>query len=34
MKDRSTKADITAAVLLDEDTLMLFGAIDQPLPVA
>ncbi|CAO3436171.1 hypothetical protein [Azospirillum endophyticum] len=32
MKDRSTKADITAAVLLDEDTLMLFGAIDQPLP--
>ncbi|PWC32942.1 hypothetical protein [Azospirillum sp. TSO35-2] len=32
MKDRSTKADITAAVLLDEDTLMLFGAIDQPVP--
>ncbi|AWU96637.1 hypothetical protein [Azospirillum ramasamyi] len=32
MKDRSTKADITAAVLLDQDTLMLFGAIDQPLP--
>lgn len=32
MKDRSTKADITAAVLLDEDTLLLFGAIDQPLP--
>lgn len=32
MKDRSTKADITAAVLLDEDTLILFGAIDLPLP--
>ncbi|MCG5238835.1 hypothetical protein [Azospirillum doebereinerae] len=32
MKDRAAKADITAAVLLDEDTLVLFGAIDQPLP--
>ncbi|CAO3433709.1 hypothetical protein [Azospirillum doebereinerae] len=32
MKDRATKADITAAVLMDEDTLVLFGAIAQPLP--
>ncbi|SMH29452.1 glycosyltransferase family 2 protein [Azospirillum agricola] len=32
MKDRATKADITAAVLLDEDTLLLFGATDESLP--
>jgi len=32
MKDRAAKADITAAILLDEDTLLLFGAIAQPLP--
>ncbi|MBP2314238.1 hypothetical protein [Azospirillum soli] len=32
MKEPITKADITAAILLDDDTLVLFGAIDRPLP--
>lgn len=34
MKEPITKADITAAILLDDDTLVLFGAIDRPLPAA
>lgn len=32
MKEPITKADITAAILLDDDTLVLFGAIDRILP--
>lgn len=32
MKEPITKADITAAILLDDDTLVLFGAIDRALP--
>ncbi len=34
MKEPITKADITAAILLDDDTLVLFGAIDRVLPAA
>ncbi|MCW2238516.1 glycosyltransferase family 2 protein [Azospirillum canadense] len=34
MKEPITKADITAAILLDDDTLVLFGAIDRTLPAA
>ena len=32
MKEPITKADITAAILLDDDTLVLFGGIDRALP--